>query len=107
MSRPSRDLTPLPDLLHGAVLAGPVRTRKPVYVDLLPPWNAGCPAGENIQAWLASTGRASMSGRGGSWSPTTRCRPSTAGSAITRVRAAGSTKADATSTETTGSDDEP
>ncbi len=55
MSRPSRDLTPLPDLLHGAVLAGPVRTRKPVYVDLLPPCNAGCPAGENIQAWLAST----------------------------------------------------
>jgi NADPH-dependent glutamate synthase beta subunit-like oxidoreductase len=55
MSRPSRDLTPLPDLLHDAVLAGPVRTRKPVYVDLLPPCNAGCPAGENIQAWLAST----------------------------------------------------
>jgi NADPH-dependent glutamate synthase beta subunit-like oxidoreductase len=54
MSRPARDLTPLPDLLHGAVLAGPVRTRKPVYMDLLPPCNAGCPAGENIQAWLAS-----------------------------------------------------
>ncbi|MDO5504479.1 MAG: glutamate synthase, partial [Actinomycetia bacterium] len=33
--------------------AGPVRTQKPVYVDLLPPCNAGCPAGENIQAWLA------------------------------------------------------
>jgi NADPH-dependent glutamate synthase beta subunit-like oxidoreductase len=30
-----------------------VRTRRPVYVDLLPPCNAGCPAGENIQAWLA------------------------------------------------------
>jgi len=30
-----------------------VRTQKPVYVDLLPPCNAGCPAGENIQAWLA------------------------------------------------------
>jgi NADPH-dependent glutamate synthase beta subunit-like oxidoreductase len=25
-----------------------------VYVDLLPPCNAGCPAGENIQAWLGS-----------------------------------------------------
>jgi NADPH-dependent glutamate synthase beta subunit-like oxidoreductase len=24
-----------------------------VYVDLLPPCNAGCPAGENIQAWLS------------------------------------------------------
>jgi len=55
MSRPTRDLTPLPDLLHGAALAGPVRTRRPVYADLLPPCNAGCPAGENIQAWLAST----------------------------------------------------
>jgi NADPH-dependent glutamate synthase beta subunit-like oxidoreductase len=30
-----------------------VRQRRPVYVDLLPPCNAGCPAGENIQAWLA------------------------------------------------------
>jgi NADPH-dependent glutamate synthase beta subunit-like oxidoreductase len=47
-----RDLTPLPDLLHGASRAGPVRTRRPVYLDLLPPCNAGCPAGENIQAWL-------------------------------------------------------
>jgi NADPH-dependent glutamate synthase beta subunit-like oxidoreductase len=26
-----------------------------VYVDLLPPCNAGCPARENIQAWLAHT----------------------------------------------------
>src|ERR1700751_614214 len=55
MSRPTRDLTPLPDLLHGAALAGPIRTRRPVYADLLPPCNAGCPAGENIQAWLART----------------------------------------------------
>ena len=30
-----------------------MRTRRPVYLDLLPPCNAGCPAGENIQAWLA------------------------------------------------------
>jgi NADPH-dependent glutamate synthase beta subunit-like oxidoreductase len=50
---PSNDLTPLPDLLHGQARAGPVRERRPVYVDLLPPCNAGCPAGENIQAWLA------------------------------------------------------
>ena len=47
------DLTRVPDLAHGAVMAGPVRTRRPAYVDLLPPCNAGCPAGENIQAWLA------------------------------------------------------
>ncbi len=50
---PPRDVTPLPDLSHGQSRAGPVRTRRPVYVDLLPPCNAGCPAGENIQAWLA------------------------------------------------------
>ena len=48
-----RDVTPLPDLLHGRAETGPVRDRRPVYVDLLPPCNAGCPAGENIQAWLA------------------------------------------------------
>ena len=50
-----RDVTPLPDLLHGRSHTGPVRERRPVYVDLLPPCNAGCPAGENIQAWLAHT----------------------------------------------------
>ena len=32
---------------------GPVRARRPIYVDLLPPCNHACPAGENIQAWLA------------------------------------------------------
>ncbi|MGB7505971.1 MAG: FAD-dependent oxidoreductase, partial [Mycobacterium sp.] len=47
------DVTPLADLSHGHARAGPVRERRPVYVDLLPPCNAGCPAGENIQAWLA------------------------------------------------------
>ena len=46
-------MAPLPDLLHVRATAGPVRDRRPVYVDLLPPCNAGCPAGENIQAWLA------------------------------------------------------
>jgi NADPH-dependent glutamate synthase beta subunit-like oxidoreductase len=47
------DIASLPDLLHGRSRSGPVRERRPVYVDLLPPCNAGCPAGENIQAWLA------------------------------------------------------
>jgi NADPH-dependent glutamate synthase beta subunit-like oxidoreductase len=47
------DVTPLPDLLHGRAQTGPVRERRPVYADLLPPCNAGCPAGENIQAWLS------------------------------------------------------
>jgi NADPH-dependent glutamate synthase beta subunit-like oxidoreductase len=55
MSDALRDVTPLPDLLHGRSHAGPVRERRPVYVDLLPPCNAGCPAGENIQAWLSHT----------------------------------------------------
>ena len=54
MTGPSQDVTPLPDLLHGRSRAGPVRERRPVYVDLLPPCNAGCPAGENIQAWLGA-----------------------------------------------------
>jgi NADPH-dependent glutamate synthase beta subunit-like oxidoreductase len=53
MTVPQRDLTSLPDLPHGRSRAGPVRERRPVYVDLLPPCNAGCPAGENIQGWLA------------------------------------------------------
>ena len=41
---------------HGS---GAVRRRRPVFVDLLPPCNAACPAGENIQAWLdlAQAGR--------------------------------------------------
>jgi NADPH-dependent glutamate synthase beta subunit-like oxidoreductase len=53
MSDPFRDVARLPDLLHGRSETGPVRERRPLYVDLLPPCNAGCPAGENIQAWLA------------------------------------------------------
>jgi NADPH-dependent glutamate synthase beta subunit-like oxidoreductase len=47
------DITPLPDLLRGRSRGGPVRDQRPVYVDLLPPCNAACPAGENIQLWLA------------------------------------------------------
>ncbi len=31
---------------------GAWRDERPVYVDRLPPCNKGCPAGENIQAWL-------------------------------------------------------
>ena len=46
------DFTPAVDLAAEPG-AGPVRVRRPVYVDLLPPCNHACPAGENIQAWLA------------------------------------------------------
>ncbi|MGO9753037.1 MAG: FAD-dependent oxidoreductase, partial [Solirubrobacteraceae bacterium] len=51
--RPAQDIAPLPDLVHGRSRSGPVRTQRPVYVDLLPPCNSACPAGENIQGWLA------------------------------------------------------
>ena len=30
---------------------GSWRSERPIYVDLLPPCNQGCPAGENIQLW--------------------------------------------------------
>ena len=53
MSGADRDLTPLAPIGMGRTRSGPVREQRPVYVDLLPPCNAGCPAGENIQAWLA------------------------------------------------------
>ena len=47
----ARDMTPRVDLTRQTG-AGPVRTKIPTYVSLLPPCNAACPAGENIQAWL-------------------------------------------------------
>lgn len=33
-------------------LTGTWRTKRPVYLDRLPPCNNACPAGENIQGWL-------------------------------------------------------
>lgn len=47
-----RDMTPLVDLLREKG-TGPARTTRPIYRDFLPPCNNACPAGENIQAWLA------------------------------------------------------
>jgi formate dehydrogenase (NADP+) beta subunit len=46
------DLTVPPDLTQKRQ-TGAMRMRRPVYVDLLPPCNNACPAGENIQEWLA------------------------------------------------------
>lgn len=46
-------MTSPPDLKSHSVGAGPTRQQRPIYVDLLPPCNNACPAGENIQAWLA------------------------------------------------------
>jgi len=48
----THDITALPDLAATAGRVGPVRTRMPLYVDLMPPCNAACPAGENIQEYL-------------------------------------------------------
>ena len=53
MARERQDLTRIPDLAATGSTAGPMREQRPVYVDLLPPCNVACPAGENIQAWLA------------------------------------------------------
>ncbi len=46
------DLTPIVDLTRNRG-AGPVRARRPVYVDLLPPCEQGCPAGEDVRGWIA------------------------------------------------------
>ena len=45
------DMSPLVDLTRRNE-TGPIRSSQPVYVDLLPPCNNACPAGENVQAWL-------------------------------------------------------
>ena len=47
------DVTGLPNLLTTTGRVAPVRSRRPIYLDMLPPCNAGCPAGENIQEWLS------------------------------------------------------
>lgn len=46
------DMTPTVDLTS-VTGTGPKRSKHPLYVDLLPPCNTACPAGENIQAWMA------------------------------------------------------
>ncbi len=47
-----RDSTPVIDLTREKG-TGAVRVQRPTYIDLLPPCNSACPAGEDIQAWLA------------------------------------------------------
>ncbi len=47
------DITKAVDLFTHAEGTGPKRSRRPVYVDFMPPCNSACPAGENIQAWMA------------------------------------------------------
>ena len=47
------DITKPVDLFQHAGGTGPVRRNRPLYVDFMPPCNSACPAGENIQAWMA------------------------------------------------------
>ncbi len=51
MTSRQSDFTPVIDLLREKG-TGPVRDKRPLYADLLPPCNNACPAGENVQAWL-------------------------------------------------------
>lgn len=48
-----QDLTKSADLTRHDRGTGALRSQRPQYVDFLPPCNDACPAGENIQAWLA------------------------------------------------------
>lgn len=48
------DLTIKTDLQQHSSGTGPMRAQRPVYIDFLPPCNNACPAGEDIQSWLAA-----------------------------------------------------
>ncbi|MCU0839178.1 MAG: NAD(P)-binding protein [Rhodospirillales bacterium] len=52
MQKHPNDLTQPPDLMHQRPAAA-TRSRRPLYVDMLPPCNHACPAGEDIQTWLS------------------------------------------------------
>ncbi len=52
-NKTANDLTTPANLSEHEQGTGPLRRRRPEYVDLLPPCNQACPAGENIQAWLS------------------------------------------------------
>ena len=46
------DMTRVVDLVREKG-TGPARSTRPIYRDYLPPCNNACPAGENVQGWLA------------------------------------------------------
>lgn len=52
MHKKSLDMTFPPDLTASDG-TGPTPDKRPVYQDFMPPCNNACPAGENIQSWLA------------------------------------------------------
>jgi formate dehydrogenase (NADP+) beta subunit len=53
MNSTSHDVTSPADLRGHSRGTGPTKKQHPIYVDLLPPCNQACPAGENIQSWLS------------------------------------------------------
>ena len=53
MSTKPADITSPANLQSHERGTGPIRKFHPVYKDFLPPCNNACPAGENIQGWLA------------------------------------------------------
>jgi formate dehydrogenase beta subunit len=53
MNNTPHDITSPPNLVSHSEGTGSVRKQHPVYLDMLPPCNHACPAGENIQAWLS------------------------------------------------------
>jgi NADPH-dependent glutamate synthase beta subunit-like oxidoreductase len=52
MPQKPSDMTSVVDLTSH-LGTGPIRSQRPIYVDLLPPCNHACPAGEDIEGWLA------------------------------------------------------
>ena len=52
MNITQKDMSGAVDLMRPQT-TGAIRKSHPVYVNLLPPCNSACPAGENIQEWLA------------------------------------------------------
>ena len=50
---PENDITKPVDLTTHSEGTGALRSRRPVYMDFMPPCNSACPAGENIQGWMA------------------------------------------------------
>ena len=88
MSLALEDLTPV---LRATIQkgAGPQRWQHPAWIDHLPPCNRACPAGENIQAWLAHAREGEFeAGVADAGRRQSRCPASTAAPAITRAKPA-------------------
>ena len=107
-ARPERpDVTPLADSLHGHSFALPGAGAAAALRGPAAAVQRRLPGGREHPGLAgARPRRATTRRRGGSWSPTIRCRPSTGGSATTRARAsatAPSSTARSRSTRSSGS----